>query len=123
MVCIASLQKLDSLSNWRRILSLRHLSLVFDSPSGGPNTQAIPGSKPNWQKNTLRDFGKRKITTRPHGFLESHGLKEYFHQPCLDESTGRFEPFEIMEDQIHPVLVGLKSATGPSVAQVILMHN
>lgn len=67
--------------------------LVCDSnsPSGDPGAQAISGSSPDWQKNTLRDLGKRKIESRPHGFLESHGLKECFHDCNLREPAGRFD--------------------------------
>lgn len=51
----------------------------------------IHGHIPDWQRNTLRDKGRKKIEERPQGYLESFGLRGYFYGQKAEGQPGRFE--------------------------------
>lgn len=51
----------------------------------------IHGRVPDWQRNTLRDKGRKKIEERSQGYLESFGLRGYFYGHKDEGQPGRFE--------------------------------
>ncbi|GMH40977.1 hypothetical protein BSKO_08887 [Bryopsis sp. KO-2023] len=78
------------------------------SPQGDPHSQQIEGRTPDWQRNTLRDKGRKKVDCRRRGFVESYGLKGYYHEPSHEGLPGRrqFESPEATKSISGPAVVG-----------------